>query len=153
MVRARELVGTGVKNACVHSCHFHGVCMPPDLPGLYYDPDKKRYFPTASRPAGVPSAKRANKAPETPRAPKVVKGPKTRPLFDVRLAIQSAAVAHASATRRSKARYLLLSALLHGLVADVQRTEKSNALTSPATTPSRIDSSYLDRTSRRYVYV
>ena len=28
---------------------------PRDLPGLYWDDDKKRYFPLASRPAGTPS--------------------------------------------------------------------------------------------------
>ena len=31
-------------------------CMAPrDLPGLYWDDEKKRYFPLASRPAGAPS--------------------------------------------------------------------------------------------------
>jgi hypothetical protein len=61
-------------HACLLYQHIH-ECMPLDLPGLYYDPEKKRYFPLANRQAGAgpgskPPVKHSRSQDRTPASPK-----------------------------------------------------------------------------------
>ena len=53
---ASQVLRTIVLQYVILRRRITSICMAPrDLPGLYWDDEKKRYFPLASRPAGAPS--------------------------------------------------------------------------------------------------
>jgi hypothetical protein len=83
--------------------------MPPDLPGLYYDVEKKRYFPLSKRPAGAAQSpaqtralKRARGAHSSAESTPVIVSYDlvVQRMYDVRRAVQDLQGKPSSSLRR-----------------------------------------------------